>query len=210
EAARESEQLRAAVLDSLAHAFKTPLTAIGAASSGLLELGRLDPESAELAHLIDEETARLSQLTTDLLRMARIDAAEVRLRCETVVLPELIREILAENRTQLGAHRFQVIVPGDSPVVWADRSLLATALLQLIDNAAKYSTPESIVVIRASEADGEALVAVHNDGAPIRAGDRERIFERFYRAADSKHRAAGAGLGLSIVKKAAEAHRGRV
>ena len=84
EAARQTEQLRTAVLDALAHAFKTPLTAIRTASSGLLEAGRLSADDLELAALIDEQAEHLNRLTTELLQMARIDAAEVRLQRERV------------------------------------------------------------------------------------------------------------------------------
>jgi len=207
EAARQSEQLRTAVLDSLAHALKTPLTAIRTASSGLLVLGGLNKHGAELAKLIDEESEHLNQLTSDLLKMARIDAAEVKVRRERIPVRLLLEEILT---AQPGGHRFEILTPAGEPVAYADPALLKTALLQLIDNAAKYSTPGSGITIRASESDAELIVSVHNDGPSIRAADREHIFERFYRAPDSKHRAAGTGLGLSIAKKTAEAHHGRV
>ncbi len=210
EAARQSEQLRTAVLDSLAHAFKTPLTAIRTASSGLLEMGNLDQNRSELVSLIDEQSKHLNQLTTDLLQMARIDAAEIRVHRERVFMPALIEEVLAKNHEQLAGHRFEVLAPVEGPMVHGDRRLLGTALLQLIDNAAKYSTPGSTITIVAVEDDAEVVVSVHNEGPPIQPGDRERIFERFYRAPESKHRAPGTGLGLSIAKKTAEAHHGRV
>jgi two-component system sensor histidine kinase KdpD len=210
EAARQSEQLRTAVLDSLAHAFKTPLTTIRTASSGLLELGNLDQDNTELATLIDEQSRHLDRLTTDLLQMARIDAAEVRIHRQLIPVTELIEEVLDRNREQLAGPRFEVLVPPDGFVVDCDRALLGTALLQLFDNAAKYSTPGSPITVTAAEDDGEVVVSVHNEGPAIPLDDRERIFERFYRAPGSKHRAAGTGLGLSIAKKTAEAHRGRV
>jgi len=210
EAARQSEQLRTAVLDSLAHAFKTPLTTIRTASSGLLEVGNLDQDNAELAALIDEQSRYLDQLTTDLLQMARIDAAEIRVRREPIAVTDLIEEILEKNRDQLAGHDFEISVPTEGLLASGDRGLLRTALLQLLDNAAKYSTPGSPIAIRAQEEDGEVVVSVHNEGAAILPSDRERIFERFYRAPESKHRAPGTGLGLSIAKKTADAHHGRL
>jgi two-component system sensor histidine kinase KdpD len=93
--------------------------------------------------------------------------------------------------------------------VWGDREILSTALEQFIDNAAKYSPPGSAISVSAEEKLGEIVIAVHNDGPPIETADRERVFERFYRAEESRHRAPGTGLGLSIAKKAAEAHGGR-
>ncbi len=201
EAGRQTEQLRTAVLDSLAHAFKTPLTAIRTASSGLLEMGNLDPDGAELVSLIDEQSRHLNQLTSDLLQMARIDAANVKISREWILVPEMIQEILWKNREQLRDHSFEVSTPDDGPVAWGDRALVATALLQLFDNAAKYSPPGSVITVSAGEEDAEVIVSVHNNGPPIQMSDRERIFERFYRTTESKHRAPGTGLGLSIVKR---------
>jgi two-component system sensor histidine kinase KdpD len=93
--------------------------------------------------------------------------------------------------------------------VHGDREILTAALGQFIDNASRYSTPGTPISIAAEESLGEVIVAVHNEGPAILPADRERIFERFYRAEASRHRAPGTGLGLSIVKKAAEAHNGR-
>jgi two-component system sensor histidine kinase KdpD len=209
EAARQTEQLRTAVLDALAHAFKTPLTAILTASSGLLDSERLTPDDSELATLIDEQAGYLNRLTTELLQMARIDEAEVRLRRERVSALTLIEDALARYREQLHGRRVEVAETAADLEVQGDREILTTALGQFIDNASRYSTPGSPILVAAEEELGEIVVSVHNEGSPIRAADRERIFERFYRAEESRHRAPGTGLGLSIVKKAAEAHGGR-
>jgi two-component system sensor histidine kinase KdpD len=93
--------------------------------------------------------------------------------------------------------------------VHGDRKILVAALEQFVDNASRYSTPGSPIAISAEENLGEIVIAIHNEGPPIRPADRERIFERFYRAEESRHRAPGTGLGLSIARKAAEAHGGR-
>jgi two-component system sensor histidine kinase KdpD len=209
EVARQTEQLRTAVLDSLAHAFKTPLTAIWTASSGLLEGGRLSTDDAELAALIDEQADHLNRLATELLQMARIDSAEVRLRREHVSVLTLVEKVLARYREQLQGRRVDVADGATHLEVYGDRKVLSTALEQFLDNASKYSPPGSPISLTAKESLGEIVLGVHNEGPPIQPGDRERIFERFYRAADSRHRAPGTGLGLSIAKKAAEAHGGR-
>ena len=209
EAARQTEQLRTAVLDSLAHAFKTPLTALRTASSGLLEAGRLSGDDLEMAALIDERAEHLNRLTTELLQMAKIDAAEVRLRQERIAVLTLIEDAVETNRERLHGRRIEVSDIAPHLDVWGDRQLLGTVLEQFIDNASKYSTPGSPISVVAEETLGEIVIAVHNDGPPIRAADRERIFERFYRAEESRYRAPGTGLGLSIARKAAEAHGGR-
>jgi two-component system sensor histidine kinase KdpD len=209
EAAHQTEQLRTAVLDALAHAFKTPLTAILTASSGLLEAGRLSADDVELAALIDEQAEYLSRLTSELLQMAKIDAAEVSLRRERVSVLTLIEDVLARYSEQLHGRRLEVSDGASDLEVYGDRKILLAALEQFIDNALRYSTPGSPISVAAEESLGEVISAIHNEGPPIRPAERERIFERFYRAEETRHRAPGTGLGLSIAKKAAEAHGGR-
>jgi two-component system, OmpR family, sensor histidine kinase KdpD len=209
EAARQSEQLRTAVLDALAHAFKTPLTAIRTASSGLLEAGQLDPAQEDLVTLIDEESDKLNVLSTRLLQTAKLEAAETKLRKEPVLIPQLIDDILTEHSDQLDGHPTEVSITNQRCATYGDRELLGTAIMQFIDNAAKYSTPGSPIAIAVDDRDGDILISVHNEGSEVRPEDRDRIFERFYRSPGSNHRAAGTGLGLSITKEAAEAHRGR-
>jgi two-component system sensor histidine kinase KdpD len=209
EAAHQTEQLRTTVLDALAHAFKSPLTAILTASSGLLETGRLSTDDGELASLIDEQANHLNHLTSELLQMARMDADEVRLRRERISVLTLIEGVLARHREQLEGRRVVVAESASRLEVSADSVILSKAIDQYIDNACKYSPPGSPVSVTAEENLGEIVIAVHNEGRPIAPGERERIFERFYRAEEARHAAAGTGLGLSIAKKAAEAHGGR-
>jgi two-component system sensor histidine kinase KdpD len=210
EAARQTEQLRTTVLDALAHAFKTPLTAIRTASSGLLETGTLDESAADLVALIDHESERLNQLTTRLLQMARLESAEVRLRPEEVEISGLIDQVLSDYREALEERRVKAMVFGSVIHTRCDRELLRAAIGQLVDNAAKYSPAGSPISVQATGDETEIVISVHNEGSGIDPENRTRIFERFYRAPDAKHRAAGTGLGLSIAKKAVEAHNGRV
>jgi|HubBroStandDraft_6_1064221.scaffolds.fasta_scaffold01151_9 two-component system sensor histidine kinase KdpD len=209
-AAHQSEQLRTTVLDGLAHAFKTPLTAIRTASSGLIELGDLKPAHADLAALIDEQAVLLNNLTSRLLQTARLDAGQVNLKKQTVAIADLIEEVAAEQSDKLGDHALQISISDKSLAARGDRELLAAIVTQFVDNAAKYSTPGSSIKISAQESASEVLIAVNNQGPLIRAQDRERIFERFYRCPETKHRAPGTGIGLSIAKKAAEVHNGHV
>jgi two-component system sensor histidine kinase KdpD len=209
EAARQTEKLRTAVLDALAHAFKTPLTVIRTASSGLLQAGRLDPAQEDLVALIDEESDKLNVLTTRLLQTAKLEATETKLRKETVLIPQLIDEILSRHAEQLGGRPTPVSISNQRCTTYGDRELLGTAITQFVDNAAKYSTPGSPIAIAVDDRNGEILISVHNEGSEVSPEDRERIFERFYRSAGSNHRATGTGLGLSIAKEAAEVHRGR-
>jgi two-component system sensor histidine kinase KdpD len=209
EAARQTEKLRTAVLDALAHAFKTPLTAIRTASSGLLEAGRLDPAQEDLVTLIDEESDKLSALSTRLLQTAKLEASETKLRKETFLIPQLIDDILTRHAEQLGGRPTPVSISNQRCATYGDRELLGAAITQFIDNAAKYSTPGSPIAITVDDRNGEILISVHNEGSEVRPEDRDRIFERFYRSSGSNHRATGTGLGLSITKEAAAVHRGR-
>jgi two-component system sensor histidine kinase KdpD len=215
EAARQSDQLRTAVLDALAHAFKTPLTAIRAASSGLLEASTLDPRETELISLIDEQSAHLNELATRLLRTARLDGADMQVRGERRRAADLIEEVLARFPQDLYGHPLIETIPGfnnpgDEPVVCGSCDLIVTALTQLIDNAIKYSDAGSPIRFAAAARRNETIFAVHNMGPAIQPEDRERIFDRFYRSPGTENRAAGTGLGLSITRKVAEAHHGRV
>jgi two-component system sensor histidine kinase KdpD len=209
EAARQSEQLRTAVLDALAHDVKTPLTAIRAASSGLIESHVLDPLHEELVALIDAESARLDEITNRLLRLARLDARDVRVKRGRLPIERLLDQTVAPARERAPDRIIRTRCSQTDLAVLGDEQLLSMALSQLIDNALKYSQPDSGMTIAAERKGAEALISVHNFGIPIPEADLERIFERFYRARDA-HRVSGTGLGLSITRKIALAHGGRV
>jgi two-component system, OmpR family, sensor histidine kinase KdpD len=210
EAARQSEQLRAAVLDGLAHAFKTPLTTIISSSSGLLEMDRLPGTEKKLVVLIDQQAAQLNDLTTRLLKTARLDKAELKLRRERIDLSELITSSIAAASQELGNHPIDLEPVRQASAVWGDRQMLQMAILQLFDNAAKYGNPNSSITIGVHEEEAEALISVGNEGSFIAPEEKEKIFQRFYRSPGSDHRASGTGIGLSVVKRITEAHRGRV
>src|SRR3984957_3368402 len=209
-AAHQTEQLRTTVLDGLAHAFKTPLTAIRTASSGLIELGDLKPPHADLAALIDEQAVLLNNLTSRLLQTARLEAGQVSLKKQMIAIADLIEEVAAEQSGKLGDHSLQISIADKSLAARGDREMLAGIVTQFVDNAAKYSTPGRSIKISAQESASDVLIAVHNKGPLIREQDRDRIFDRFYRCPETKHQAPGTGIGLSIAKKAAEVHNGHV
>ena len=209
EIARHSEQLRSAVLDSLAHAFKTPLTTVLAASSGLIEAGLLHGAELDLVTLIDQEAQRLNNLATQLLRTARLDDARMR-PVENCDLAEIVNRVVQDLSWELNGRPVTTKLPDQHPKVHGDRELIAMGIAQFVDNAAKYSAPGSMITIAVELHDTETVMSVHNFGPVILAEDRDRIFERFYRGHGSEHLAAGTGIGLSVTKRAAEAHGGRV
>jgi len=210
EASRQSEELRSAVLDGLAHAFKTPLATIQGASSGLLEIGPLGPAQEELATLINQEALRLSDLTTHALHTAGIDGEHLKVHKEEFRVQSLLKDISEQCSPHISAHRLNILADTSNEYVCADSRLLKLALLELIDNAAKYADPQARISLRASQLDTEVTFSVENEDSYIAPEERFRIFRRFYRSPGSQHRAPGTGIGLSFVKRIAEAHSGRV
>jgi two-component system sensor histidine kinase KdpD len=217
EAEREAEQLRATVLDSLAHDYKTPLTAIRAASTGLAEMGRLTPAQAELIALIDEQAVLLTELTTRLLTTARPESDESGEVSAGVVLqmaPEPVEDLIEEAIEGLADRsddaRIAVQLPQEPLVLDCDRRLVGMLLRQYLDNACKYAEFDSTITVRAATAGEEVLLSVHSFGPVIPMADRERVFDRYFRSSASSNHAAGTGIGLHIAKRAALAHGGSV
>ncbi len=210
EAAHQSERLRAAVLDSLAHAVKTPLTAIQAATDGLSEVGKLNPAQEELLSLIEDEAGKLNMLSVRLLQTAELEAADLSVAKDEIAVRDLVESVLEEQRGRMSGHPVEVAVADAGLTVRGDRDLLSMALTQFLDNAAKYSFDGTAVKVSAWESHAEVMLAVHNFGPAIPLNDRERIFQRFYRSEGTRRLAAGTGIGLSTVMMAAEAHRGHV
>lgn len=210
ETERRTEQLRATVLDSLAHAYKTPLTAIRAASTGLAEMGKLSPGQAELVGLIDEQTAVLNELTTRLLTTARLDGGEVKIKAQPVSVGTLLEEVLASLRDRLAAMKVALELADDEMIMSCERQLIVMLLTQYIDNACKYSIYGTTITVRAERGKAETILSVHSFGPVIPMADRERIFDRYYRSATLANRAPGTGIGLSVAKRVALLHGGYV
>jgi two-component system sensor histidine kinase KdpD len=210
ETERRTEQLRSTVLDSLAHAYKTPLTAIRAASTGLGEMGNLSPGQAELVALIDEQTGQLADLTTRLLTTARLDAGEVTVHAASVDVAPLIEEVVASLGDRLTSMKVELDIPDERLVFDCDRQMMVMLLTQYIDNACKYSILGSTVTIRAEKTRAEIVFSVRSFGPVIPINDRERIFDRYYRSTTRANRASGTGIGLSVAKRVALIHGGSV
>jgi two-component system sensor histidine kinase KdpD len=210
ETASKGEQLRAAVMDALGHEFKNPLATVQTASSGLLELGGLTETQCELAKLIEDESVRLNELCTRLLLTAKLEAEQVGLKTYQVNVNELISEVLVSRAAEEIRDRIEIAVEDPELAICVDRGLVAMILVQYIDNARKYSARGTPIRIAAQASQAEVVISVHNFGSTVRNEDQERIFDRFYRAADLKDSVPGTGIGLSVAKKAAEAHHGHV
>ena len=210
ESERRTEQLRSTVLDSLAHAYKTPLTAIRAASTGLSEMGKLSMAQSELVALIDEQAGLLGELTTRLLTTARLDSQEIAISAKPVGVASLIEEVVTGLKDRLSAMKVEYDLPDDDLTLPCDRGLMVMLLTQYVDNACKYSIFGTTITIRANCTRNEVIFSVHSFGPVIPIADRERIFDRYYRSASHANRAAGTGIGLSVAKRVALIHGGYV
>src|SRR6202789_1791405 len=210
ETERRTEQLRAPVLDSLAHAYKTPLTAIRAASTGLGEMGHLSAGQADLVGLIDEQTRLLGDLTNRLLTTARLDAGEVAIHVARVSAGTLIEEVVVALKDRLASMKVAIEIENENLALSCDQQLMSMLLTQYIDNACKYSNFGSTVTIRVQVTGAEAIFSVHSIGPVIPMADRERIFDRYYRSSTYADRAPGTGIGLSVARRAAQIHGGYV
>jgi two-component system sensor histidine kinase KdpD len=210
EAAKRSEQLRSAVLDGLAHDFKTPLATIQNSSSGLLEMRGLGNSERELVSLIDEQATRLTKLANHVLRTAKLDEGQLRLVFECISMDRLFQFCREETSDALSDHFLRTVDATSGSGVWADPHLLQMALWQMLDNASKYASPASPITLRVASTDAEIVFSVLNEGSFIAPEERLRIFQRFYRSPGSQHKASGTGIGLSVTKRIAEAHNGRV
>jgi two-component system sensor histidine kinase KdpD len=209
EAARQSEEFKSTLLDAIAHEFKTPLTSIKAAATGLRTLPQArTADRDELTAIIEEETDRLSDLVTEAVKMAEIDAGKVSLHRE-LTAPE---ELLTEARQRFdgrGIERIQIDSGSAEPVA-VDRELITLALRLVLDNALKYSGPDAPVAGQVQQEDDALLVRIADRGPGIPERDRERVFAKFYRHPGTRDLVPGTGLGLHIAREITRMHGGEL
>jgi len=205
-----SEALRTAILDALAHEFKTPLATILTAAGGLEAAGPLAPGQRELARLLEEEATRLSALSTRLLRLARADSEDVTPRLTPLDIGGVLVSLIERYAEQYPDRTFSFRKKGEGVEALADPELFELAVGQLFDNACRYAPAGEPVEVTLQFAAASAAVIVWNGGEGIPPGDARHIFERFYRGARGRDLASGTGLGLYVSRKIAVAHGGRL
>jgi len=206
----QAEAFRGAILDALAHEFKTPLATIMTAAGGLREAGGLRPEQMELAEIAEAEAGRLARLTSRLLRIARLDKEEVKPQLDLTDFAELVSQVVKEYAERWTDREFILTNDVVSAEVLADTELLRLGVSQLLDNACKYSQSGSAIKIGIAVQQELVAVRVWNGGSPVTALERDRIFERFYRGTQARQVAPGSGLGLYVARKIAQAHGGNL
>jgi len=190
-ALKQSERLKSALLDAVTHDFRTPLTSIKASATAMLAdiytsersnaQSQLDNEGRkEMLHVIDEEADRLDLFVEGLTKLARIDAGNMQLHLQPASMEEIIAASLQRAEPRTRTHRMEVWLD-ELPLVTVDDHAISEAIYTLIDNAAKYSPPESLITVRAKQADDHAIViSVEDRGPGIRADLRDRVFEKFF------------------------------
>ncbi|MFZ1059306.1 MAG: ATP-binding protein, partial [Candidatus Rokuibacteriota bacterium] len=206
----EAERLRSTLLSSVSHDLKTPLAAITGAAGTLLEEGaRLDPGTREeLLQSVYEEADRLTRLVQNLLEMTRLESGALELRKEWHSMEEVIGAALSRLKKRLGDRPVYTRVPPDLPLVAMDDVLIEQVLLNLLDNALKYTPSGSPISITTTATDQAVYVEVADHGPGLSPGEETRIFEKFYRASAPTSR--GTGLGLAICRGVIRAHGGRI
>ena len=211
EASRESEKLRTALLDSVTHEFRTPLTAIKVAVTTLLSTPNIELEGRkELLTVINEETDRLNHLVGEAAEMAQLDAQQVELRRESHGVGEVIEAGLERAKQAITSREVKVQVSESLPAIRVDLERIAEVLAQLLENAAKYSPPATPITVSA-ESDGKMVsISVADRGPGIDDLEQSLIFEKFYRGKDQRYRVQGTGMGLAIAKAIIEAHGGTI
>jgi two-component system sensor histidine kinase KdpD len=197
---RTRDRLRAALLSSVSHDLRTPLTAVIAAANEL-DHGT----TPELIATIKGEAARLNRFVANLLDMARVEAGALKLNIEPIDLSDAVTSAAHDARRALEGHAVRLEVPPRLPLVLADPQLLHHCLLNLLDNAGRYGDPGTEIVIEGSHRYGEVRLSVLDQGPGLPPGGELEVFETFRRLEGSDRVVGGTGLGLAIVKAFAEA-----
>jgi len=211
EAARESEQLRAILLDSVTHEFRTPLTAIKASVTSLLGNPTHTPEQRqELLTIINEESDRLNRLIGEAAEMAQIDANKVEYHLESAPIRPIVDEALEELKQLLAQHPVEVRIPADLPAARMDSARIKEVLVHLLENAAKYSPAGAPIRVTAEARNRTITVSVADRGPGIDDFEQSLVFEKFYRGRNQRVQVHGTGMGLAICKAIVEAHGGRI
>lgn len=206
-----ADKLQSALLNSISHDLRTPLVSITGALSTLLEKGVKPDDEARrvLLETAAEEAGRLNRLVGNLLDMTRLEAGAVKVKLELRDVQDVIGAALRQVGERLGERPVEIDIPAVLPLVPLDFALMVHVLVNLVDNALKYSPPAAPILISAHTSGGDMLLEIADHGTGIPAEDLVRVFEKFYRV-QRPESVTGTGLGLSISKGLVEAHHGQI
>jgi two-component system sensor histidine kinase KdpD len=210
-AEQEHERLRTALLDSVTHEFRTPLTSIKASVTSLLSGGALDEQGrTELLTIIDEETDRLNRLVGEAAEMAQLDSGMFKLDLQPHVIQDALQPALDDAKASLENHPVEVVVAADLPRVRIDVQRIREVLMHLLENAGKYSDPGVSIKVTSAVKGDQLITSVADRGPGIDSFEQSLIFEKFYRGQHQRYTAPGTGMGLAIAKVIVEAHGGTI
>jgi two-component system, OmpR family, sensor histidine kinase KdpD len=211
EAARAGERLKSALLDSVTHDFRTPLTSIKASITSLLSApGGFATQQQELLTIINEECDRLNQLVGDAAEMAQLDAGEFELELAPNVIADIVSAALRQCKSVLGTRPVRVELPSDLPSVRADFIRIKDVLVRLIENANAYTPADQPITISAEVQLDRVMTSVADRGPGIEEMELNLIFDKFYRGKNQRYIIQGSGMGLPIAKAIVEAHGGTI
>ncbi|MBZ9823177.1 sensor histidine kinase [Mesorhizobium sp. CA4] len=210
--AAEADRLRSALLTSISHDLKTPLAAIMGAAGTLKEFAPALPEKdrAELLSTVVSESERLNRFIANLLDMTRIESGAMEPNYGLHYVGDVVGSALNRAQKITAEHKIETDIPADLPMLRLDPVLFEQALFNLLDNAAKYASPDSAIRLQAWVDNGAVILQVMDEGPGIPPDDLERIFDTFYRVRKRDQVRAGTGLGLSISRGFIEAMGGTV
>jgi two-component system, OmpR family, sensor histidine kinase KdpD len=210
-AEQEHERLRTALLDSVTHEFRTPLTSIKASVTTLLSGASLDDQGRrELLTVIDEETDRLNRLVGEAAEMAQLDSGMFKLDLQPHVIRDALEPALQDAQASLENHPVEVVVSATLPKVRIDVQRIREVLMHLLENAGKYSDPGVPIKVTSEVKDDRLVTSVADRGPGIDSFEQSLIFEKFYRGQHQRYTAPGTGMGLAIAKVILEAHGGTI
>lgn len=205
----ESDRLRTALFNSISHELRTPLSSIIGSVSTLVEAEEMYSKAArhELLETIQDGAVRMERIITNLLDTARLESGMMRLKIDWCDIEDIIGTSLNRLKDLTKHYKLIVSIPPAIPMLKADFVLLEQVLINIIDNAMKYSPHNSEILISAKPKEDTIVVSVSDHGVGIPEKDLQKVFDKFYRIQQPKH-VSGTGLGLSICKGIIEAHRG--
>jgi len=210
-AEQEHERLRTALLDSVTHEFRTPLTSIKASVTTLLSKATVDEDARhDLLTVIDEEADRLNRLVGEASEMAQLDSGRFKLDLQPHSIQDALQPALQDAAVALEKHPVETNVPSDLPKAVMDVERIREVLMHLLENAGKYSAPGAPIRVTSEVRNDRLITSISDRGPGIDSFEQSLIFEKFYRGQNQRYTAPGTGMGLAIAKVIVQAHGGSI
>ncbi len=211
-ALQEADLLKSALLSTVSHELRTPLASIKASATSLLDSAAQWDETtrAELLAAIDQETDRLNILVSNLLDLSRLEGGALHLERDWYDVRELVENVVGRIEPVLGQHQVDLKIAESAGDALVDYVLVGQAIQNLVENAAKFSPVEAVIHVGATGTPDGLDLRIEDEGPGIAEAERDRVFEKFYRAEAVRGQVPGTGLGLAIARGIVEAHGGRI